>query len=166
MDVERILAKYEKVVTMAQRGEANEAANAAKIAASMREKHDWLHDEWRRRQEAAQQPSHDHSAEPPGHGIWDGVDWGRMWNVAKDTVNKAREFTQSMADVHHAIDVADEATMSARQDMRRGGWQLNTWFSDEVVEELSEMNEMQRQAFVDHVATRYRAWLDELFLDD
>lgn len=163
MDVERILAKYEKVVTMAQRGEANEAANAAKIAASMRQKHDWLHDEWRRRQE---QPAPQAVSPPESSGVWDGVDWGRMWNVAKDTVNKAREFTQSMMDTQYAVEVADDVPMKVREDTISGGWRLNTHFPEGMIDELHTMNEMQRRAFVDHVAERYRAWLDELFLDD
>lgn len=165
MDVEKILSKYDKVVTMAQRGEPNEAANAAKIAATMRSKHEWLHDEWRRRQEQAPQES----VQASGQGdsaVWDGLNWGRMWNVARETVNKAREFTQSMADTQYAIDVADEVAFSVREDTMRGGWRINTHFPEAMITDLHEMNEMQRRAFVEHVAIHYRAWLDELFLED
>jgi hypothetical protein len=164
MDEEKILLKYEKVVTLAQRGEANEAANAAKIAASMREKYPWVHDRWREWQNAKQQQAQQPKSESSSR--WDSVDWESVWDMARSTVNRAREFTQAMADVQHATNVADDVFMEARELSPSGTWRLDTRFSAEIIEEVRVMNAMQRRAFVEHVAEHYRSWLDELFLEE
>jgi hypothetical protein len=161
---EKILRKYAKVMQMALRGEPNEAATAANIAAEMRVEYPWLAKAY-----AEQTETDDKTDSAPNHGTREadsGWNWNDVFGIAKEAAQKAREFTHAMADTEAAVDMADGTEMKVYQNERSMSWHIDTEFSAQDIEVLQDMNPLQLRTYVDSLTERYREWLGQLFLDD
>jgi hypothetical protein len=161
---QKILLKYEKVMGMALRGEPNEAATAANIAAAMRKEHPWLEKGYEEKVKSADSRS-EGEHRTPGRDT-DGWTINDVFTMAREAANKAREFTHAMADTQAAVDMADNTAMHVFMEDSTQSWHINTVFSSSEIEDLSSMNPLQLRSYVDSLSERYREWLGELFLND
>lgn len=167
----KVLEKYEKILTMAERAEGNERATAAGIAAKMRLQHPTLEADYeqyvyRKLVEesdkgedfsgGSEHPQHTYSS-PNQHQNTGSP----FWDFAQNIYHTAADFASTISDAVMGTHLARQVKVTSRLN-RKDSVVVSFSLSPDVLDHLDEFNGAQRIAFRNSVLAMVQEELDEI----
>jgi len=166
----KVLEKYEKILTMAERAEGNERATAAGIAAKMRLQHPTLEADYEQYvyrklvEESGKDEGFPDSAQSqnyPSSSDQTQSASSPFWDFAQNIYHTAADFASTISDAVMGTHLARQVRVTSRLN-RKDSVVVSFSLTSEVLDHLDEFNGAQRVAFRNSVLAMVQQELDEI----